>query len=96
MSNPLTEKQKEALKQRDFLLDWFDRASKERETQRHHQKTQWATTAQLNSATSFLGICQLGLIILFATVGGSQVLPPDAPGTGTQGYNMFIGVEIMM
>ena len=57
----------------------------------------WDAVDQLAKTTYLLGIFQVTLIILFATVGGSQILyPATAPGTGTQGYNMFIGVEIMM
>ena len=89
----------EALRHREFILDWFDRAIKQRENQKDQSRKgelQWGTSEQLNLATWVLGIFQITLIILFATVGGSQILPEDAQGTVTQGYNMFIGVEIMM
>ena len=53
--------------------------------------------SQMTKCVYLLGFLQLFLIILFATVGGKEELDPaTAPGTGTQGYNMFIGVEIMM
>ncbi len=51
---------------------------------------------QQNTFIITLALFQIFLIILFATVGGSSELPAGSPGTGTQGYNMFIGVEIMM
>jgi hypothetical protein len=50
----------------------------------------------MKRAVLLLGIFEATLIILYATVGGSQILPANAPGTVTQGYNMFIGVAIMM
>ena len=89
----------DAIRHRDFVLEWFDRAMKEREFQKESRKRgelQWATSEQLNLATWALGIFQIALIILFATVGGSQILPPEAPGSVVDGYHMFIGVEIMM
>lgn len=52
---------------------------------------------QLKKATWLLGGFQILLLILFATAGGSQVMDSTQhAGTGSQGYNMFIGVEIMM
>ena len=50
----------------------------------------------MKKAVILLAVFQITLIILYATVGGSQILQPTAPGTVTQGYNMFIGVAIMM
>jgi hypothetical protein len=48
---------------------------------------------QLRKATWALVVIQIAFIILFATVGGTSFI---SYGTGTQAYNMFIGVEIMM
>lgn len=50
----------------------------------------------MKRAVILLGIFEATLIILYATVGGSQILPANSSGTVTQGYNMFIGVAIMM
>ena len=83
---------------REFVVEWFERAIKNRKLQEdvRKQALKWGTAKQLNSATWSLGIFQITMIILYATVGGSQILPANAVGTVTQGYNMFIGVEIMM
>jgi hypothetical protein len=85
----------------DPILDWLHRASINKEKLRieldRKSTLSWGTIQQLNKTTWLLGCFQVVLIILFATLGGSEVLDPStAPGTGSQGYNMFIGVEIMM
>lgn len=57
----------------------------------------WMSSRALNETSWCLGILQFILLILFATVTGSEVLgTDDAPGNGAEGYNMFVGVEIMM
>jgi len=89
-----------AIRHREFILDWFERAVKQRELQTEFQKKEleFGTTEQLSRATWALGIFQVMMIILYATVGGVQEIPNDGsyPGSPLQGYNMFIGVEIMM
>jgi hypothetical protein len=58
--------------------------------------------SQLSKATWTLFLFQVTLIILFGVVGGDSLVPVDETtgepiiGTGTQAYNMYIGVEIMM
>jgi hypothetical protein len=57
----------------------------------------WAAVISLNRTTYLLGIFQFIILILFAFCTNSEVLNAnDEPGSGTEGYNMFIGVEIMM
>lgn len=85
----------------DPILDWLHRASINKEKNRiemdKNSTLSWGTIQQLNKTTWLLGCFQIALIILFATLGGSEVLDPlTSPGNVTQGYNMFIGVEIMM
>lgn len=58
-----------------------------------HEVVSEDSKAQLRSASYVLIVIQIMFIILFATVGGSSFV---TFGTGTQAYNMFIGVEIMM
>lgn len=78
-----------------FVVDLLER--KREDLRKRSDFVSWDAVDQLAKTTYLLGIFQITLIILFATVGGSQILyPATAPGTGTQGYNMFIGVEIMM
>jgi len=60
------------------------------------QTQKWATKTQMNRACLLLCIFQIVLTVLYATVGGSQYLTDDSPGSATQGYNMFVGVAIMM
>ena len=70
-----------------------------RESEATNEKVAWDSIGQLNNCAHLLIIFQITLIILFATVGGDaerSIIPDDTPGTGTQAYNMFIGVEIMM
>lgn len=88
----------DGLRHRDFIIDWLDRVLVERKVQKNDldSSRQWGTDKQLNNAAWLLGIFQVTLIILYATVGGTQLLTDAAPGSVTQGYNMFIGVEIMM
>ena len=86
----------------DVVLDWLVHLREEQARKRvadHSVKEQlaWGSQAQLEKTATFLAIFQIFLIILFACVGGSEVLDPTtAQGTGSQGYNMFIGVEVMM
>ncbi len=74
---------------------WLQNIHLERE--KEEDDVSEAAKSQMKKLVWLLGFFQLFLIILFATVGGKELLDPvTAPGTGTQGYNMFIGVEIMM
>lgn len=56
----------------------------------------WASKEELKKAAWVLVVFQVMMLILYATVGGKPTLDNQSPGTITQGYNMFIGVEIMM
>ena len=85
----------------DVVLDWLVHLREEQTRKRSEDHSvkdrEWGDLAQLKKTAMLLGCFQIFLIILFACVGGSEVLDPStAPGTGTQGYNMFIGVEVMM
>ena len=85
----------------DVVLDWLVHLREEQVRKRTDNQSvkdrEWGDLAQLKKTAMLLGWFQVLLIILFACVGGSEVLDPTtAPGTGTQGYNMFIGVEVMM
>lgn len=59
----------------DLVLDWLLRASIEKEKQKNEDPStlSWGTIQQLNKTTWLLGIFQVVLIILFATLGGSEV-----------------------
>ena len=57
----------------------------------------WASSKSLQNSYKFLFVLQIFLIILFATVSVIKPVDPTAEaGTITQGYQYFIGVEIMM
>jgi hypothetical protein len=58
-----------------------------------HVERNWGTKRNLNLTTYFLLALQFILLVLFGTVGGSELVQY---GTGTKAYNMLIGVEIMM
>ena len=58
-----------------------------------HKEREWGTKRNLTNTTYFLIVLQFALLILFGAFGGSELV---TYGTGTQAYNMFIGVEIMM
>ena len=80
-----------------FAADWLQNILAHRNTGKTPDDHSWSSMKSLNQATWILGMAQISLLILFATVTGSEVLDSlTAPGTGTQGYNMFIGVEVMM
>jgi len=80
-----------------FVSAWVRRAQAAKANCKTSEVASWEAVDQLTKTTWLLGTIQVTLIILFATVGGAEILDPSvAPGTGSQGYNMFIGVEIMM
>jgi hypothetical protein len=60
-----------------LILDWLNRAAtnKERHREENEKKStlSWGTIQQLNKTTWLLGCFQVILIILFATLGGTQV-----------------------
>lgn len=58
-----------------------------------HEERNWGTKDSLRTATHLLLYFQVFLLILFWATSGSELV---TYGTGTQAYNMFIGVEIMM
>ncbi len=58
-----------------------------------HKEREWGTKRNLTNATYFLIVFQFALLIMFGAFGGSELV---TYGTGTQAYNMLIGVEIMM
>ncbi len=58
-----------------------------------HEEKEWGTKRNLTNATYVLIGFQCFLLFLFGTTSGSELV---TYGTGTQAYNMFIGVEIMM
>ncbi len=58
-----------------------------------HEEKEWGTKRNLTLTTYFLLFLQFILLVLFGTVGGSELV---TYGTGTKAYNMLIGVEIMM
>lgn len=79
----------------ELIVNIFQNTSKKVKTE--DEESSWNNMKQLNYATWAIGLWQVMMIILYATVGGPQELDPlTAPGTATQGYNMFIGVEVMM
>ncbi len=55
-----------------------------------------AASESLKNASRLLGIWQLLLVVLFAVYGHIPTLTSEDPGTITQGYQYYIGVEIMM
>ena len=57
-----------------------------------------ANNQKLQTASYMLIVFQIVLFFLFGFCGTIGFPDPNtnAPGTVTQGYNMFIGVEIMM
>ena len=80
-----------------FASEWLHAISIRQKKEQTSEEHSWTAKKSLNEATWILGIFQITLLILFATVTGTEVLDSSvAPGTGTQGYNMFIGVEVMM
>ena len=56
----------------------------------------WASSKSLQNSYKFLFVLQIILIILFATVSVIKPMDASSPGTITQGYQYYIGVEIMM
>lgn len=88
-----------------FIGEWLKLIAAEKEKKKTTE-VQWGTQESLNKAVWVLGLWQVMLIILFACVGGTELIPTvtddyfgiasPTPGTVTQGYNMFIGIEIMM
>ncbi len=58
-----------------------------------HEEREWGTKKGLTYATYLLIGFQIFLLFLFGTTTGSELV---TYGTGTQAYNFFIGVEIMM
>ena len=60
----------------------------------------WQSQSHLNQVTKVLAAFQVVMIIFFGVFGGNITLEDDSGsrvhGTGTQGYNMFIGILIMM
>ena len=77
-------------------IELLERAQIARSHKKRDEVEIKSTQNQLRYTTWLLSIFQIILIILFATVAGSQLNNDTSPGTVTQGYNMFIGVEIMM
>lgn len=59
----------------DLVLDWLNRAMIEKDKKKNEDVAtlSWGTIQQLNKTTWLLGIFQIVLIILFATVAGSEV-----------------------
>lgn len=55
-----------------------------------------AASVSLKNASRLLGIWQLLLVVLFAAYGHIPTLTAADPGTITQGYQYYIGIEIMM
>jgi hypothetical protein len=82
-----------------FAAEWLRLIAIEKENERNHKEEEivWGSQSSLNNTTWFLGILQVLLLILFATVGGSEVIEGTIDASsGVAAYNMFIGVEIMM
>ena len=56
--------------------------------------------SQLNSTNLLFGACQLSFIVLFGIFGGPRILPSDFFGSSNtraiDGYNLYLGVMIMM
>jgi ammonium transporter Rh len=82
----------------DVVLDWLQNLRHDQVNRRIADEGDfaWGNVQQLNYATWLLGGFQVFLIILFATVAGSEVDYSSTPGSVTQGYDMFVGVEVMM
>ncbi len=61
------------------------------------RKQHWGpTSASLKNSSRFIGIWQLILIVLFWAYGRVPVMTDADPGTITQGYQYYTGVQIMM
>ena len=60
----------------DLILDWLQRATIEKEKKKNEsaETLPWGTVQQLNKTTWLLGAFQIVIIILFATVAGSEVM----------------------
>lgn len=60
----------------DIILDWLHRATIEKEKKKNEsvETLPWGTAQQLNKTTWLLGAFQIVIIILFATVAGSEVI----------------------
>lgn len=79
----------------DFVLEWLQRARSDQLKKK--DQVPFDATGQLKTATWTLLVFQIVLIIMFGVLGGTSIIDPKkGPGTGTQAYNMYIGVEIMM
>lgn len=59
----------------DLILDWLHRATVEKDRKKSEDTSplSWGTIQQLNKTQFLLGVFQVVLIILFATVAGSEV-----------------------
>jgi hypothetical protein len=82
-------------------LSWLENVvSNREEDSAKDEKLAWASARMFGVTRRLLLFFQIFLIIIFGVCGGTgQTAVFDsllAPGSGTEGYNMFIGVEIMM
>jgi ammonium transporter Rh len=80
-----------------LVLDWIDRATVAKRRQQDKVNDEWKDRVGLQHATIALAVVQIFLIVMYGITVRNNVLDSDsAAGTGTQGYNMFCGVAIMM
>ncbi len=63
----------------------------------HPNAEAWGPASNsLKMSSKMIGIWQLVLIVLLASYGNIPAMTSSDPGTITQGYQYYIGVEIMM
>ena len=80
-----------------IVVEWLKRLRAQHDKKKDDgAEKEWGSILQLKKTNAFLTVFQVALIILFGAVGGSEVLDPQGGQKGTTGYNMFVGVLIMM
>jgi ammonium transporter Rh len=81
----------------DQVLNWLNNARQAKAHRAEDAIGREFAGASLHKSTILLGLLQVLLLVLFGISGhGGELLESGSSGSGTQGYNMFIGVEIMM
>lgn len=80
-----------------LAAEWLRLIALEKENEKTQKEERvWGSLNSLNNTTWFLGILQITLIILFATVGGSEIIEGAAASQASNAYSLFTGIEIMM
>jgi ammonium transporter Rh len=81
----------------DMILTWLDRASEAKLKETDRVNDEWQDRVSMQSASIALLLIQVFCLVMFGIcVRGMTLDAATASGTGTQGYNMFCGVAIMM